>query len=380
MFGSRSLQLDEWRQASRLSFEAWILTSRKIFSEESEWKSESSYWLLKNLFIFFLIFLRRFGCIFYGNKMSQNQFTKVSSDLEHLKEFSSSIKLNDGECLNELALPSALKELELILAKLNKENPFSVLFKGKYQLMIVNKSLISPNPFGHMGATLFICGAKPRKISEIENNSNEVFSETSGFPLPFDSLPSVNSNESSLSSMKHFVQNHVLYPLSPNIGRKLLLMCNSVESDILKQIPILVVCHRNNDSQPSNLFGSFKYEKNSRYNIIHKGLISKQEQLPEAGLLRLVHSSQLKFYRNILRCYKITIHRPAVSSFHDPALLLSPVPTFLPLCRCQILLSISFDLLPGAGSGSLYAPPKSKICPLWLILPFQTPGTENHKP
>ncbi|GFV70753.1 uncharacterized protein TNCV_2023171 [Trichonephila clavipes] len=48
MFGSRSLQLDERRQASRRSFEARILTSRKVFSEESERKSESSYWLLKS--------------------------------------------------------------------------------------------------------------------------------------------------------------------------------------------------------------------------------------------------------------------------------------------------------------------------------------------
>ncbi|GFX50721.1 uncharacterized protein TNCV_2723071 [Trichonephila clavipes] len=48
MFGSRSLQLDERRQDSRRSLEAWILTSRKVFSEESEWKSESSYWLLKS--------------------------------------------------------------------------------------------------------------------------------------------------------------------------------------------------------------------------------------------------------------------------------------------------------------------------------------------
>ncbi|GFX85993.1 uncharacterized protein TNCV_3719371 [Trichonephila clavipes] len=48
MFGSRSLQLDERWQASRRSFDAWILTSRKVFSEESEWKSESSYWLLKS--------------------------------------------------------------------------------------------------------------------------------------------------------------------------------------------------------------------------------------------------------------------------------------------------------------------------------------------
>ncbi|GFT84411.1 hypothetical protein TNCV_147931 [Trichonephila clavipes] len=39
--------------------------------------------------------------------------------------------------------------------------------------------------------------------------------------------------------------------------------------------------------------------------------------------------------------------------------------------------SLYLDLLPGAGSRSLHSPPKSKICPLWLILPFQTPGTEN---
>ncbi|GFV31888.1 hypothetical protein TNCV_2563911 [Trichonephila clavipes] len=47
------------------------------------------------------------------------------------------------------------------------------------------------------------------------------------------------------------------------------------------------------------------------------------------------------------------------------------------LARSFSLYRLSFDLLPGAGSGSLHAPPKSKICPLWLILPFQTPGTEN---
>ncbi|GFU16630.1 hypothetical protein TNCV_4433531 [Trichonephila clavipes] len=45
MLGSRSLLLDERRQAS---FEAGILISRKVFSEESEWKSESSYWLMKS--------------------------------------------------------------------------------------------------------------------------------------------------------------------------------------------------------------------------------------------------------------------------------------------------------------------------------------------
>ncbi|GFX53727.1 uncharacterized protein TNCV_1596731 [Trichonephila clavipes] len=35
-----------WTSGGR--FETWILTSRKVFSEESEWKSESSYWLLKS--------------------------------------------------------------------------------------------------------------------------------------------------------------------------------------------------------------------------------------------------------------------------------------------------------------------------------------------
>ncbi|GFT85923.1 hypothetical protein TNCV_3255711 [Trichonephila clavipes] len=58
---------------------------------------------------------------------------------------------------------------------------------------------------------------------------------------------------------------------------------------------------------------------------------------------------------------------------------LSFVPTFFSsvVARSFSLYRLSFDLLPGAGSGSLHAPPKSKICPLWLILPYQTPGTEN---
>ncbi|GFU55262.1 histone-lysine N-methyltransferase SETMAR [Trichonephila clavipes] len=80
---------------------------------------------------------------------------------------------------------------------------------------------------------------------------------------------------------------------------------------------------------------------------------------------------------------RITIHRSAVSTFHQPGFfrhsLFSPVPTFFspPSLPDPFLYRPSFDLLPGAGSGSLHAPPKSKICPLWLILPFQTPGTEN---
>ncbi|GFY32085.1 hypothetical protein TNCV_2622221 [Trichonephila clavipes] len=84
------------------------------------------------------------------------------------------------------------------------------------------------------------------------------------------------------------------------------------------------------------------------------------------------------------RCYRITIHRPAVSTFHDPGFFrhrpfFSPVPTFFSpvVARSFSLSRLSFDLLPGAGSCSLHAPPKSKICPLWLILPYQTPGTEN---
>ncbi|GFX08719.1 uncharacterized protein TNCV_4227391 [Trichonephila clavipes] len=50
MLGSISLLLcvDKRRQASRRSFEAGILTSRKVYSEESEWKSESFYWLMKS--------------------------------------------------------------------------------------------------------------------------------------------------------------------------------------------------------------------------------------------------------------------------------------------------------------------------------------------
>ncbi|GFY27428.1 hypothetical protein TNCV_2070481 [Trichonephila clavipes] len=62
-----------------------------------------------------------------------------------------------------------------------------------------------------------------------------------------------------------------------------------------------------------------------------------------------------------------------------PSLLFSPVPTFpsYVVARSFSLYRLSFDLFPGAGSCSLHAPPKSKICPLWMILPYQTPGTEN---
>ncbi|GFX99375.1 hypothetical protein TNCV_1550391 [Trichonephila clavipes] len=68
--------------------------------------------------------------------------------------------------------------------------------------------------------------------------------------------------------------------------------------------------------------------------------------------------------------------------FSRPRLFRPPLPSFRPFSPPSLpdpfsLYRLSFDLLPGAGSSSLHAPPKSKICPLCLILPFQTPGTEN---
>ncbi|GFU55074.1 hypothetical protein TNCV_425811 [Trichonephila clavipes] len=71
------------------------------------------------------------------------------------------------------------------------------------------------------------------------------------------------------------------------------------------------------------------------------------------------------------------VHFSRPRLFSSPSLF-SPVPTFpLLVARSFSLSRLSFDLLPGAGSCSLHAPPKSKVCPLWLILPYQTPGTEN---
>ncbi|GFT97683.1 hypothetical protein TNCV_275281 [Trichonephila clavipes] len=84
----------------------------------------------------------------------------------------------------------------------------------------------------------------------------------------------------------------------------------------------------------------------------------------------------------MLQDYNTSVVQPyllfTTPGFSPPAFSLSPVPTSSPvLARSFSLYRFSFDMLPGAGSGSLHAPPKSKICPLWLILPFQTPGTEN---
>ncbi|GFX27818.1 hypothetical protein TNCV_2614781 [Trichonephila clavipes] len=73
---------------------------------------------------------------------------------------------------------------------------------------------------------------------------------------------------------------------------------------------------------------------------------------------------------------RVYFSRPRL--FSSPSLF-SPVPTFFSpvVARSSSLYRLLFDLLPGAGSSSLHSPPKSKICPLWLILPYQTPGTEN---
>ncbi|GFX25643.1 hypothetical protein TNCV_2082781 [Trichonephila clavipes] len=85
----------------------------------------------------------------------------------------------------------------------------------------------------------------------------------------------------------------------------------------------------------------------------------------------------------MLQDYDTSVVQPyllfTTPGFSPPAFFLSPVPTSLlsVLARSFSLYRLPFDLLPGAGSGSLHAPPKSKICPLWLILPYQTPGTEN---
>ncbi|GFX36632.1 hypothetical protein TNCV_3537561 [Trichonephila clavipes] len=66
-------------------------------------------------------------------------------------------------------------------------------------------------------------------------------------------------------------------------------------------------------------------------------------------------------------------------AFFRPRPFFSPVLTFFSPRRCQILFSISTLVRPVARCRQLFlhAPPKSKICPLWLILPYQTPGTEN---
>ncbi|GFR22789.1 hypothetical protein TNCT_695201 [Trichonephila clavata] len=94
------------------------------------------------------------------------------------------------------------------------------------------------------------------------------------------------------------------------------------------------------------------------------------------------------------------IHRPAVlfsstTFFLSPAFSL-PLPSFYPVRPGLVLSSLSIYMLhplpdspihglaccqvlqcmlnplPGVGIRSLHAPPKSKISPLWLTLPFRT--------
>ncbi|GFT90412.1 hypothetical protein TNCV_3012091 [Trichonephila clavipes] len=78
-------------------------------------------------------------------------------------------------------------------------------------------------------------------------------------------------------------------------------------------------------------------------------------------LLYIFHGTFHKI-KNILRCYKIIIHRPAVSSFYDPgffatALILSPVPTFFsPLS------------LPDP---SLYIVSRSTCCQVQVVVPYR---------
>ncbi|GFU19844.1 hypothetical protein TNCV_4283711 [Trichonephila clavipes] len=83
----------------------------------------------------------------------------------------------------------------------------------------------------------------------------------------------------------------------------------------------------------------------------------------------------------MLQDYDTSISRLYFSQprFSSPPFSLSP--PFRPfssiLARSFSLYRLSFDLLPGAGSGSLHAPPKSKLCPLWLN--FTISDTMNRK-
>ncbi|GFT63316.1 hypothetical protein TNCV_3646891 [Trichonephila clavipes] len=65
--------------------------------------------------------------------------------------------------------------------------------------------------------------------------------------------------------------------------------------------------------------------------------------------------------------------------FSSPPLSSLPRSELFPLVLPDPSLYIvsSFDLLPGAGSGSLHAPPKSKICP--LVADFTISDTRNRK-
>ncbi|GBL77189.1 Protein zwilch [Araneus ventricosus] len=98
----------------------------------------------------------------------------------------------------------------------------------------------------------------------------------------------MSSEDNVSNSLKHLTENHFLYPLSENIGRKLLLLCNSAKIESLKELPILVVCHGRN-FKPSSFFGSWKENKNARFHIINKGSVTKQEQFPRLSALKDIH-------------------------------------------------------------------------------------------
>ncbi|GFX96748.1 hypothetical protein TNCV_1647831 [Trichonephila clavipes] len=91
------------------------------------------------------------------------------------------------------------------------------------------------------------------------------------------------------------------------------------------------------------------------------------------------HFIRKKIYIQIIQDYKPSSRSlfSVRSRFSATASPFFPRSDPSPVARSFPLYRVSFDLLPGAGSRSLHAPPKSKICPLWLILPFQTTGTEN---
>ncbi|GIY32927.1 protein zwilch [Caerostris extrusa] len=119
-------------------------------------------------------------------------------------------------------------------------------------------------------------------MSETESHSDEVFSEnTESASLQFDSLLKFSSGSS-------FGENCILYPLSQNIGRKLLLMCNSIEIETLKKLPILAICH-DQHPKPSVYIGSWKHNNNARFYIKNQGAVSIQAQLPRLSVLKEVH-------------------------------------------------------------------------------------------
>ncbi|GBL77196.1 hypothetical protein AVEN_12815-1 [Araneus ventricosus] len=90
---------------------------------------------------------------------------KESNNACNLKVSSSHLGsegLSEKACLEELELPNSLEELKLILLKLSKDNPSSyTLFKGKYQVLMLDSLFKWHKPFGKLlKQTWVICGAK----------------------------------------------------------------------------------------------------------------------------------------------------------------------------------------------------------------------------